>query len=112
MSLYDIVICLCAVLLFIIATVRLNDLRREWNSKRWWVRRCGFLMVMVGSGGTVASYFTLFTPHWYEIVRLLMYGGVALAWITTPNQPPFWKYIARRDPPAPVCTCSGSAAGD
>ena len=97
MTLYDFTIVIAAVILFETAISRLNAIMKEWTSKRWWIRRIGFLLVMIGSGGTIGAFFTTYEAHWYEIVRFCLFWGVAMCWITTPGEPPFWKHISKND---------------
>ena len=33
-------------------------------------------------------------PLWREVI---FHVGLALTWITTPNMPPWWKWITRKD---------------
>lgn len=94
---YAIMIIVPATVMLGTAYSRLNALRREWMSKRWWVRRVGLLLSGVGAGGTIGSYFFTWAPYWYEIVKLCLFWGVALTWMTTPNQPPFWAHISKYD---------------
>ena len=94
---YAVLIIIPAAIMLGTAFSRLNDLKKEWTSKRWWIRRFGLLLSGVGAGGTIGAYFFTYAPHWYEVVRLCLFWGVALTWITTPNQPPFWKHISKHD---------------
>lgn len=99
MTFFDMLIIAAMIVMFGIAAARLNDIKKNQKAARWWFRRMGLLMTMVGTGGRVMAYITLFAPHWYDVTSLLIFWGVALTWITTPNQPPLWKYISRNDPP-------------
>ena len=98
MNLFDILCVIPAVILFITAVARLNDVKRHQSSKRWWVRRFGLLLVSVSMAMLVASYFTIGTPYWNQTMRLTGIWGFALTWLTTPGMPPWWKYISKYDP--------------
>lgn len=98
MNLFDLACILAAVIIFITAIARLNDVKREQSSKRWWVRRLGLLLVSVSMVMLMASYFTVATPYWNQIMRLTGLWGFCLTWVTTPGMPPWWKYISRYDP--------------
>lgn len=98
MNLFDMLIVIAATLILITAVTRLNDIRRTQTSKRWWARRVGLLLVSVSMVMMIASYFTVATPYWNQIMRLTGLWGFALTWITTPGMPPWWKYISKYDP--------------
>lgn len=98
MNLFDVMCVIPAIILFITAIARLNDVKRHQSSKRWWVRRFGLLLVSVSMVMLVASYFTVGTPYWNQIMRLTGIWGFALTWLTTPGMPPWWKYISKYDP--------------
>lgn len=80
------------VILAITAIVRLYDITAVGT--RWFVRRLG--MILVGTtaitliAAPVMDYSNSF-PSWRGV---LLYWGVALTWLTTPNMPPWWKYIS------------------
>lgn len=97
MNMFDILIIVAALLISVTAVARLNDIKRSQNSKRWWVRRVGLLLVTVSMVMVVASYFTLATPYWVQVQRFTGLWGFALTWLTTPGMPPWWKYISRCD---------------
>jgi NADH:ubiquinone oxidoreductase subunit 6 (subunit J) len=96
-NLFDILYIIAALLIFITAVARLNDIKKEQNSKRWWVRRVGLLFVSVSMVMVVASYFTTATPYWNHIMKITGLWGFALTWLTTPGMPPWWRYISRYD---------------
>lgn len=80
-------------LLVIVITciARLNDIGRSSTELRWHFRRLGFVLV----GG--ASSWLLLSPMWhfdYVIEAGVMFLiGQAMVWVTTPNMPPWWRYI-------------------
>ena len=80
-----------AIILFT-ALARLNDITAIGT--RWFVRRIGYLLAAGGSLAVIAAplmgYATSF-PSWRV---MFLFWGIALAWITTPNMPPWWKYVS------------------
>lgn len=94
---YDWVIIFAAFVIVLIALARLNDIKSSQNSKRWWARRIGLLMVFASMTMLIAGYFTIVDPIWHELKHGLMIFGFMISWVTTPNQPPFWKYISAMD---------------
>lgn len=81
----------CAILLFVIAVARLNDMgRTTHNDWHWWLRRAGMIIVALSSALAAAA------PaygHRVTLVEVSMILGVTFCWITTPNQPPLWRFI-------------------
>ena len=98
MTIFDILCVIAAVIILITATARLNDIKRERTEKRWWIRRVGLLLVAVSMVLLIASYFTVSSPHWNDIMRLCGLWGFTFTWVTTPGMPPWWKWISRYDP--------------
>ena len=96
-GLYDWLLMLAAFVILLIAVARINDIKPSQNSKRWWARRIGLLMVFVSMTMFIAAYFTVTAPYWDSTRRFIMLFGWMLTWITTPDQPPFWKYISKND---------------
>lgn len=81
-----------AVIVLITALARVNDIKPEQSSKRWHVRRAGLILAGVGAMSFLTAPWStpeLF-PSWKSVILL---WGLALAWLTTPNMPPWWKYI-------------------
>ena len=96
-GLYDWLLMLAAFVILLIAVARINDIKPSQNSKRWWARRIGLLMVFVSMTMFITAYFTVTAPYWDPTRRFIMLFGWMLTWITTPDQPPFWKYISKTD---------------
>lgn len=96
-GLYDWLMMFAALVILLIALARINDIKPSQNSKRWWARRIGLLMVFVSMTMFIAAYFTVTAPYWEPTRRILMFYGFMISWITTPGQPPFWKYISKND---------------
>lgn len=80
------------IIILLTAIARLNDLGTEKHSKRWQVRRMGFIFAGVAALGFILTPFETI-PQYASWKGLLLHWGVALTWFTTPNMPPWWKYI-------------------
>lgn len=93
MNAFAILMIIASFIILITAVARLNDLRRHQSSTKWWVRRIGLLFVAVAACAEIASYFTLPSPYWSTVTKLLFLWGVALTWMTTPGMPPWSKYV-------------------
>lgn len=81
-----------AMVIGITALARVNDLSHNHTSTRWQVRRMGLIFAGVASviyllGGIAISAKPV---EWREVLFLY---GIALTWLTTPDQPPWWQYI-------------------
>lgn len=97
MTLVDIMYVIAALFLLVTAVSRINDIKRDQNGKRWWIRRLGLLMVSVSMVMIIASYVTVPGPYWRNTQRLLGLWGFVFTWLTTPGMPPWWKYISKYD---------------
>lgn len=79
-------------IIMITAMARLRDIQHM--GKRWQLRRLG--LIFVGSGALVfcidpfVGRLEMF-PSWKTT---LLSWGFALSWLTTPNMPPWWRYIS------------------
>lgn len=80
------------------AIARVNDIPKNKVSKRWQLRRAGLSITAGASAiallGPLAGVATM--PTW-EIVAL--YWGFAITWFTTPEMPPWWRWISGREKP-------------
>lgn len=78
--------------LAVTAAARLQDI--SGRGKRYFFRRLGMILVGAGCGALllapILGYSNSF-PTWRGAV---VYLGMALAWVTTPNMPPWWRYIS------------------
>jgi hypothetical protein len=86
-------ICQLPALIIVMATAvaRVYDISER--SKRWFVRRMGFILVgtsCLGIALAPALGYSATFPSWKGVVFA---WGLALVWLTTPGQPPWWKYI-------------------
>lgn len=80
------------VIIILTALFRINDIKEDKTGALWQLRRVGLALAGTAAVSLLMApivYGTSF-PTWRG---LLLYWGVALTWITTPNQPPWWKYI-------------------
>lgn len=80
------------IILAITAAVRLCDITAI--GKRWFVRRMGMIFICSAAVTLIMAPilgYTLAFPTWRTLVFV---WGFALAWLTTPNMPPWWKYIS------------------
>lgn len=81
-----------ALVVAITALARVNDIGPEKMSTRWHVRRVGLIMA---GAGAVMLLGAPFTSVGYEITwrGVVLIWGVGLAWLTTPEMPPWEEYI-------------------
>lgn len=86
-------VCLPAwIVLIITAMARVNDITA--TGKRWFVRRLGLILVGAASVSLVAAPLLGYTasyPSWRDVI---LYYGFTATWLTTPNMPPWWKYVS------------------
>lgn len=64
------------------------------TSARGFTRKMGMILVAASATSLLISPllgYTLSFPLWRHV---MLYWGFALAWLTTPNMPPWWKYIS------------------
>lgn len=88
--------CLSLPALAVIATTalaRVNDIKKENDGWMWQLRRVG--LTLVGTAAVVGVYSPITDPASFPTWKgLVLYYGFALTWLTTPNMPPWWKYIS------------------
>ncbi len=79
--------------LWITAVARVNDI--DSPGARWQIRRGGLILAV---GGTVAMGLEPLYGGAYPTrgELFLLYGFVG-TWLTTPNMPPWWRYVAGRE---------------
>lgn len=80
----------CLSLIGLTALARLNDIPHDYTSRRWQIRRLGLIL---GGAACINLSVAMLTepPQWREV---MLYLGVWLTWFTTPNMPPWWRYIS------------------
>ena len=79
------------------ALARVNDIKKESHEWQWQLRRVG--LTLVGTAAVVGVYSPITDPATYPTWKtLVLYYGLALTWLTTPNMPPWWKYISGAAP--------------
>lgn len=78
------------------AVARANDIGTDKVEWRWQIRRMGLSIVasasaiaMLGPLAALAAY-----PTWMTVA---LYWGFALVWLTTPEMPPWWRWISGHD---------------
>lgn len=74
------------------AAARLHDITEI--GKRWFVRRLGMIMVASGALALIAAPIMGYSNSFPTWRGSCLYWGFALSWLTTPNMPPWWKYIS------------------
>lgn len=83
-------------ILAVTALARVNDIRPERTAWIWQLRRVGLSFTGVAAVSYLmvpmsAQAIEIGAPSWKSV---LLAWGMALAWISDPNQPPFWKYVS------------------
>lgn len=88
--------CVSLPALAVIATTalaRVNDIKKENSGWQWQLRRVG--LTLVGTAAVVGVYSPITDPTTYPTWKgLVLYYGFALTWLTTPNMPPWWRYVS------------------
>ena len=82
-------------IILITAVARLNDIKRTQKSKRWIVRRLALIGAVAACVVNLAKPFTLttfVTPQATWVMPLIAWSW-ALQLMTTPNMPPWWRYM-------------------
>lgn len=80
------------LIIIITAIARAYDI--EDQSFRGFIRKMGMVLVAASATSLLVSPllgYTMSFPLWRQV---MLYWGFALAWLTTPNMPPWWKYIS------------------
>lgn len=76
----------------ITAVARIQDITA--NGPRWFARRIGLLLVASGALALIAAPIVGYTNSFPSWRACTLYWGFAITWITTPNMPPWHKYIS------------------
>ncbi len=83
------------MVIWLTSVARVNDITAR--GKRWHVRRLGLVLCGVTAVALVAEplFPPIDFPSWTEV---WLRWGFALTWFTTPNMPPWWKFISGEEP--------------
>lgn len=73
------------------AAARLHDITDL--GKRWFIRRLGMILVASGALALILAPLLGYSNSFPTWRSSCIYWGFALSWLTTPNMPPWWKYI-------------------
>lgn len=100
---------LSLAIVIVTAFARVNDMNPHLTGIRWHFRRAGLVFAGAGAFAVLANHF----PVWGNPVEwneTLLYTGFAMSWLTTPNMPPWWRWISGHLHNAIVCeTCKKEA---
>ena len=80
------------VIIILTAIARAYDIKDQ--SWRGFTRKMGMILIASSSLSLLMSPllgYTMSFPLWRNV---MLYWGFALAWLTTPNMPPWWKYVS------------------
>jgi len=80
------------VIIGLTASARLHDITEL--GKRWFIRRLGMILAASGALALIAAPLLGYSNSFPTWRGSCMYWGFALSWLTTPNMPPWWKYIS------------------
>lgn len=94
-SIWSYIVALPALAVILVTAVaRVNDISPNKTSKRWQFRRAGLSI----SAGTAAAFLAVPLANanisWGTVAML---WGFALTWLTTPEMPPWWRWVSGRD---------------
>lgn len=81
------------LILVLTALARVNDLGKQYSGWRWQVRRLGLILAGTGAATLLLSPLSS-NPIWPSWVGSMISWGFAAAWVTTPNMPPWHRYIS------------------
>lgn len=76
----------------ITALARVNDIKPNKNTWLWQLRRMGLTLAFATAVAFMYAPFSS-TPLFPTWLGTLMFWGVFFTWLTTPNMPPWHKYI-------------------
>ena len=94
-SMWSYVIALPALAIILITAIaRVNDISKKLQSKRWQVRRVG---LSVSAGASAALLVAPLAGAYMSWGMAALIWGFALTWLTTPEMPPWWRWISGRD---------------
>lgn len=94
-SMWSYIVVLPALAIILITAIaRVNDISKELQSKRWQVRRVGLSVAAGASAALLAAPLAGAYMSWGTTALI---WGFALTWLTTPEMPPWWRWISGRD---------------
>lgn len=94
-SMWSYIVALPALAIILITAIaRVNDISKELQSKRWQVRRVGLSVSAGASAALLAAPLAGAYMNWGTTALI---WGFALTWLTTPEMPPWWRWISGRD---------------
>lgn len=76
----------------ITSLARLNDIGKDKKGAQWHVRRIGLILSGASAVTLLLSPFSD-TPKYPSWTGAMLFWGIALTWLTTPNMPPWDKYV-------------------
>lgn len=93
---YDLFYMVAVFVVLVTAIARINDIKKCHNTPRWWVHRIGLAMIAASSAMLLSAHFTVGSPYWFQVTRLMFMWGLALTWLSKPETP--WRrWIARQE---------------
>lgn len=94
-SIWSYIVALPALAVILITAIaRVNDIDKSLASKRWQVRRAGLSVTAGASAALLAAPLAGASMSWGTAALI---WGFALTWLTTPEMPPWWRWISGRD---------------
>lgn len=94
-SIWSYIVALPALAVILITAIaRVNDISKTLTSKRWQVRRAGLSVAAGASAALLAAPLAGASMSWGTAALI---WGFALTWLTTPEMPPWWRWISGRD---------------
>ena len=94
-SMWSYIVALPALAIILITAIaRVNDISKELQSKRWQVRIVGLSVAAGASAALLAAPLAGAYMSWGTTALI---WGFALTWLTTPEMPPWWRWISGRD---------------
>lgn len=84
---------LSLVIVLVTVLARVNDMSIGLTGGRWNFRRAGLTLAGAGAFADMLSNCPAWgnAPTWNEA---MLHAGFAMTWLTTPNMPPWWSWIA------------------
>lgn len=79
-------------IVWLTAVARVNDITAP--GRRWHVRRFALVLVGTGAVALLARPFFIVSAPYPTWIELYFVWGFALTWMTTPNMPPWFRYIS------------------